>query len=95
MTQYLYPPAGATEVHHDGFLFRPNVDGCIVVPDALLQDLLGAGCTRARQVVNVTTAKRPTLGLVPGMPFFDITLNKPIWRNAANTLWVDATGATV
>ena len=26
---------------------------------------------------------------------FDTTLNKPIWRNAANTGWVDATGAGV
>jgi len=25
----------------------------------------------------------------------DTTLNKPIWRNPANTAWIDATGATV
>jgi hypothetical protein len=45
--------------------------------------------------IVITTAKRPTANLLPGMHLFDSTLGKPIWRNAANTLWVDATGATV
>jgi len=39
-----------------------------------------------------TTANRPTTQLFTGMMYFDTTLNKPIWRNAANTGWVDATG---
>lgn len=42
-----------------------------------------------------TTAERPNSAAVTGMQYFDTTLNKPIWRNAANTGWVDATGATV
>lgn len=42
-----------------------------------------------------TTAQRPTVIILPGTRFFDTTLNKPIWRNGANTGWVDATGATV
>lgn len=40
------------------------------------------------------TSFRPTVA-APGQQHFDTTLNKPIWRNAANTAWVDATGTTV
>lgn len=42
-----------------------------------------------------TTANRPTTGLISGVMMFDRTLNKPIWRNADNTGWVDATGTSV
>jgi hypothetical protein len=42
-----------------------------------------------------TTANRPTIGVYVGMSYFDTTLNKPVWRNASNNGWVDATGATV
>jgi hypothetical protein len=42
-----------------------------------------------------TTANRPTTQLFVGRQYFDTDLNKPIWRNAANSGWVDATGATV
>lgn len=40
-----------------------------------------------------TTANRPTQ-TVPGQQYFDTTLDQPIWRNAANDNWVDATGTT-
>ena len=40
-------------------------------------------------------AARPTTGTYAGQPFFDTTLNKPIWRNKDNNGWVDATGAAV
>jgi hypothetical protein len=30
-----------------------------------------------------------------GTPYFDTTLNKPIWRNSSNSGWIDATGVTV
>lgn len=43
---------------------------------------------------STSSAFRPTVA-TPGQQHFDTTLNKPIWRNAANTAWVDATGATV
>ena len=39
------------------------------------------------------TKQRPTAGLMPGMEIFDFTLGIPIWRNGANTGWVDATGS--
>ena len=41
------------------------------------------------------TGTRPTTGNYPGAPFFDTTLGKPIWRNSANSGWIDATGAAV
>ena len=41
-----------------------------------------------------TTANRPT-ATYPGMPWFDTTLDQPIWRNTADTSWIDATGTTV
>jgi len=41
-----------------------------------------------------TTAQRPTITTV-GQYFFDTTLNKPLYRNAANNGWVDGTGAPV
>lgn len=40
-------------------------------------------------------AGRPVSNLFAGMQFFDLTLNKPIWRNASNTGWVDSTGTSV
>jgi hypothetical protein len=58
--------------------------------------------TRANRTVQAvnqsgTTANRPTSGLWVGRPFFDTTLNKPIWVKAVSpaVVWVDATGASV
>lgn len=42
-----------------------------------------------------TTDSRPNSAAVVGMQYFDTTLNKPIWRNATNSGWVDATGTAV
>jgi hypothetical protein len=43
-----------------------------------------------------TTANRPTTDLFIGMPYFDTTLNKPIWlKSVSPNVWIDATGATV
>lgn len=39
------------------------------------------------------TSNRPTSDLFIGQPFFDTTINKPIWWNGS--VWIDATGATV
>lgn len=50
---------------------------------------------RLNQTISGTTAARPTTGLIVGQEYFDTTLGRPIWRNAGNTAWVDATGATV
>ena len=41
-----------------------------------------------------TTAKRPTVKLYQGWPYFDTTLGKPIWlKSTRPTVWVDATGS--
>jgi lysophospholipase L1-like esterase len=48
--------------------------------------------------LSLTTAQRTALsavGLSKGDQVFDETLNKPVWRNATNDGWVDATGTTV
>lgn len=43
-----------------------------------------------------TTAQRPTKGLEIGTPYFDTTLNKPIWLKTVSPIaWVDATGGAV
>lgn len=41
-----------------------------------------------------STDNRPTQ-VTPGTLYFDSTLNKPIWRNSANTNWIDANGNIV
>jgi hypothetical protein len=40
-----------------------------------------------------TTAKRPTKGLYIGKPYFDTTLNRPIWYTGTN--WIRADGVVV
>ena len=47
------------------------------------------------RVLSGTTDARPSSTAVIGMQYFDTTLNKPIWRNANNSGWVDATGTAV
>lgn len=44
-----------------------------------------------------TTSERPTstYELIPGSIYFDITLNKPIFRNSTNDGWVDSSGSSV
>lgn len=49
----------------------------------------------APRTYSGTTSERPNSAAVAGMQYFDTTLNKPIWRNAANSGWVDATGTAV
>jgi hypothetical protein len=40
-----------------------------------------------------TTANRPTKRLFVGMPYFDTTLNRPIWYTGTN--WIRADGVVV
>lgn len=74
-----------------------DANGWIAVPD-MATALLFVATGQASFVDTcpaVPTAGRPTANLTPGMNLLDTTLGKPIWRNALNTLWTDATGATV
>jgi len=65
-------------------------NGSAQVPASQIAALMGAGWVIAP--ASGTTANRPTTGLSPGQPYFDTTLGKSVWRNAANSGWVDATG---
>ena len=91
----LIAPPGCMVAHIDGAAYLVASDGTVSVPDRLSADFIRAGFA-VRVVAPVTaTSKRPTANLVAGQPHFDATLGKPIWRNAANTGWIDATGASV
>jgi hypothetical protein len=49
-------------------------------------------------VSSGTTAERPTSLIWAGRPYFDTTLNKPIWVKSitgATVDWIDATGSVV
>lgn len=54
----------------------------------------GIGSARVVDFVS-TTAARPTVGVSAGSRGFDTTLDRPIWRNAANTQWILADGTIV
>lgn len=41
------------------------------------------------------TAARPTAQLTTGQTFYDTTLSKPVWWNAATGTWKDAAGVDV
>ena len=55
------------------------------------------GTTWENDIPSGTTATRPTNTAImyAGYYYFDTTLGKPIYRNTANTGWVDATGTAV
>lgn len=95
MTTVLIVTPGVTELMDLGIKYRPATDGTIQVPDVRVVKFLEMGCQQHPTVQNATTSGRPTIGLFVGLCIFDTTLNKPIWRNKTNTLWVDSTGATV
>lgn len=88
-------PAGTTEIQDLGLKYKPAADGTIQVPENRVPAFQKMGCTVHVMPATSTTAKRPTTGLAPGLMVFDSTLGKPIWRNAANSGWVDATGTAV
>jgi hypothetical protein len=73
----------------------PNANNQITVDisQVSLGSLLEAGFTPAPAIG--TTAARPTAGLYPAATYFDTTLGTPIWRNAANTGWVNSAGSSV
>jgi hypothetical protein len=48
-----------------------------------------AAWAEAQPILSGTTAQRPTTGLVAGLMYFDTTLGRPVYRNAANTAWAD------
>lgn len=95
MATILTAPAGISEIHISGRAYRRGADGTISANDLDVPQLLAAGFTKAIVPDVSTTAGRPTAGNFAGRMVFDSTLGKPIWRNAANSAWVDATGTAV
>lgn len=83
--------AGAVQFS-DGTQIMYGSGGLLTVPDRFGQEAVMMGLARVDVVPTFTTAQRPTANLWPGMQIFDSTLGKPVWRNAANNGWVDATG---
>lgn len=80
----------------DGILL-PNTEGVFYYSNSQkrLEFHNGTKFIPLQKMDASTTALRPTVGLIAGYMHFDTTLNKPIWRNASNNGWVDATGTTV
>jgi hypothetical protein len=66
----------------------------IVSADVRLTDqLVRAGFIPAP--ATGSTTNRPAVNTYVGQFYFDTTLGIPVWRNAANTAWVNSAGATV
>lgn len=86
--------SGATQFS-DGTEVKIAPGAMFTVQDKHRAEAIRAGFVPALPVAVLPTGSRPTTNLFPGLPLFDSTLGKPIWRNAANTGWVDATGAAV
>jgi hypothetical protein len=73
----------------DGTKYDADTNGQISVQDKHVGEIVSMGGIVAGNV-GPTAGRPPTAG--PGTLYFDTTLNKPVWRNAAATGWVDATG---
>jgi hypothetical protein len=87
--------AGGTYVAADGTVFTPASDGTVQVPQGYFSQLQAMGFSVVNDVGIDPTSGRPTLNLLPGQPWFDSTLGIPIWRNASNTGWINASGTSV
>lgn len=94
---FVFPPALLPSYSVSASGLGPIVltptNGIVSADVRLTEALLSVGFALAPTVS--TTAARPSVGLYSGQFHFDSTLGKPVWRNAANSGWVDATGAGV
>jgi hypothetical protein len=90
----LQAPPGMTEfVDERARSFKVAADGSVTV-DPTVHDLapfFRAGFVQQPHLSG-TTATRPT-ATYSGQPYYDMSIDRPIWRNAANTGWIDAAGA--
>lgn len=90
----IFPPTLSQYSDINGNVYTPDTNGMLDIGSNLPAPFLADGFMQLPDTA-VTTANRPTTGLAPGLMLFDITLNLPIWRNTANTAWINAAGATV
>jgi hypothetical protein len=79
----------------DGTAYTLNIDGTIDVAAGSADPFIAQGFTPVADLPLDSPSGRPASGLVPGLLWFDLTLGIPIWRNAGNTAWISAAGATV
>lgn len=88
----MFVGAGIARLHlADGTVATPNANGEVTVDAKHAADLIRAGF--AVEGSAGATSARPAAAPA-GTMWFDTSLNKPVWRNAAATGWVDATGAS-
>jgi len=93
----MLPPANSPPyLNLDGANLQIGPDGSYSVDAKYAIGLLLQGYLLAPDDVLIgTMASLVGVPVVPGFSFFETTLNKPIWRNVANSAWLDATGAVV
>ncbi len=88
-----YDASAITNGPRGQYILTPTAGQVVIDPNITnLGALLDAGFTTAPPVT--TTANRPT-STYPGMMVFDSTLGYPVFRNAANTAWVNSSGSVV
>jgi len=88
-------PAGIGQfIDQSGNAWSPDQNGMVDIGANSPDQFLAAGFVPLPDTSGATGG-RPTTGLATGLMYFDTTLNKPIWRNSANSGWVDATGTSV
>jgi hypothetical protein len=71
----------------------PLLDDRGMVNDKWLEFFSAAFFSLQAQESSGTTAKRPLKNLFIGRPYFDTTLNRPIWYTGTN--WIRADGVVV
>lgn len=87
----VFPPGVGQFTDANGNLYTPDANGLVDIGTQAPDFFLAAGFVQLADNAG-PTGTRPTTGIYAGLMYFDTTLNKPVWRNAANTGWVDATG---
>ncbi len=90
----IFPPGLQEFIDATGTVYLPDATGVLDIGTALADPFIAAGFVALPDRAG-STANRPTIGVAPGLMFFDVTLNRPIWRNAANSGWADHTGAAI
>ena len=96
---YLNATKTLTLVHSGTFQINNNArNGNKVMEVGRVYRFIKTSDTIWREVGDATRwlsgdrAGRPNASATPGMMYFDTSIGKPIWRNAENSGWVDATG---
>lgn len=83
-----FPPDRVNYTDKANNLWVPDAVGECSIPDAFLQEFRDAGFIYP---APSGTGARPTV-LRVGIMYFDTTLNRPIWVNAAGNGWVFSDG---